>query len=40
MVDFDDGVRNKWKWDQLEKSVLVDLVKNFVKPNLTGHMFQ
>ena len=29
--DADDGVRNKWRWDWLEKSALVDPLKKFPK---------
>ena len=32
--DVDDGVRNMWRWDWLEKSVLVDPVKKFYKAKL------
>lgn len=34
MVDFDDGVRNKWKWDWLKMSVIVDPLKKFSKAKL------
>ena len=33
-VDVDNGVRNKWRWDWLKKSVLVDPLKKFPKAKL------
>ena len=34
LVDVDDGVRNKWKWDWLKMSVIVDPLKKFSKAKL------
>ena len=34
LVDVDNGVRNKWRWDWLEKSVLVDPLNKFPEVKL------
>ena len=34
LVDLDDGAGSNWKWNWLEKSVLVDPVNKFSKAKL------